>query len=209
MKRIISMIAVLVPISMMAQIESSFHINGDLNYLRPLGDLGQVYKKTKNYQLGFIKSKKYKKKQSSVGVTLGYLSMDSKFDTLIYEIITNNGIEYGKIHYKAYRSFQLLYNSQHDLFVSKFVALFYGYDAGVHFNIYGHYLEDPFFNEDSEDRIMRWVLGPKVGLKLSITQQIALTLQSQYLAAVGSASDPKMVFNHFFSVGAGFSIKVK
>lgn len=209
MKIVIPIAFILTSISVAAQIETSFDLNCKVDYLKPLGELGQVYKKAPNYQFGFTKSKKYKKKQSSVGVSFGYLSMDSKFDTLIYEIITNNGVGYGKIHYKTYRSFQLLYSSQYDLSVSKFVALFYGYDAGFHFNIYGHYLKDPFFTEESEDRIMRCVLGPKAGLKFSITQQVALTIQSQYLAVLGNASDPKMVFNHFFSVGTGLSVKLK
>jgi|JI10StandDraft_1071094.scaffolds.fasta_scaffold136772_3 hypothetical protein len=209
MKIVVFLTFVLSSISGAAQIETSVEVKGMVNYALPLGELGQVYKKAPNYQMGFAKSKMYKKKQSSVGISIGYLSMDSKYDTLIYEIITNNGVEYGKIHYKTYRSFQLLYNSQYDLSVSKFVALFYGYDAGFHFNIYGHYLKDPFFNEESEDRIMRWVLSPKAGLKFSITRQVALTIQSQYLAALGNASDPKMVFNHFFSVGTGLSVKLK
>jgi hypothetical protein len=210
MKKMIWLIAfVVLSISTVAQIENSFEVNGMVNYALPLGELGQVYKKTPNYQIGFSKTKKYKKKQSSVGVNLGYLSMESKFDTLIYEVATDNGIEYGKIHYQTYRSFQLLYSTQHDVSVNKFVALFYGFDGGFHFNIYGHYLNDPFFDEESEDRIMRWVLSPKVGLKFSIIENIALTFQSQYLAALGNASDPKMVFNHFFSVGTGLSFKLK
>lgn len=209
MKIVIPIAFILTSISVAAQIETSFDLNCKVDYLKPLGELGQVYKKAPNYQFGFTKSKKYKKKQSSVGVSIGYLSMDSKFDTLIYEIITNNGVEYGKIHYKTYQSFQLLYSSQYDISANKLIALFYGYDAGVHFNIYGHYLEDPFFNEDSEDRILRYVIGPKAGLKFSITKKIVLVVHSQYLAALGSASDRKMVFNHFFSVGAGLSFKLK
>jgi hypothetical protein len=73
----------------------------------------------------------------------------------------------------------------------------------------GIILRTHFFNEDSEDRILRWVVSPKVGLKFSITERVGLTLQSQYLAALGNASDPKMVFNHFLSVGAGLNIKLK
>jgi hypothetical protein len=128
-----------------AQIENTFNFTCALNYVAPLGELGQVYKKTPSYQIGFTKEKKYKKKQSSNGIVLGYLAMDSKYDTLIYEIITDSGLEYGKIHYNTYYSFQLMYTAQHDYYFSKSISFFYGYEAGFHFNIYGHYLEDPFF----------------------------------------------------------------
>jgi hypothetical protein len=70
MKIVVFLTFVLSSISGAAQIETSVEVKGMVNYALPLGELGQVYKKAPNYQMGFAKSKCTKRNKAQLASQL-------------------------------------------------------------------------------------------------------------------------------------------
>src|SRR5690606_40548934 len=92
--------------------------------------------------------------------------------------------------------------------LAKLTTLFTGSASDLQFTQHGYYISDPYTVEDNEETPLRGALCPKAGLKLSFTDNLALSLQSQYSFTLGAAGDTKNVVHHFFSIGMGLLVKL-
>ncbi len=194
----------LVSVASFGQLE----ISAGSSYEIPLGEMRDVYKGSPAYQLGFLKSHQYKKKRNSWGVLLGYASLTPRADTLYYEVETNNGIEYGAIHYENYVAYQLMFTGRYDILLSKKMEFFYGYDMGLHYTKFAYQLQGPYTAEDASEIIARIALSPKLGMSVELTKFVYLSVFGKYTISVGDTEDKKNIVNQYLGAGAALGFRL-
>ncbi len=186
-----------------------FEISLGSSYEVPMMEMGDVYQNSPAYQLSFyFKTQQYKKKRNSFGVMVGYAAMKPKKDIFYYEVVGNNGVEYGTIHYEDYTSYQLMVTGRYDILLSNKVEFFYGGDFGLHYTNFAFQRQDPFTSEDSQEIISRFALCPKVGMNLALGKTLYLSVYSKYTISVGMTEDVKNIINQYLAAGVALGLRI-
>lgn len=185
-----------------------FEISMGTSYEVPLGEMGDIYVNSPAFQLGLLKTQKYKNKRTSWGIVLGYSSMKPRMDTLYFEVETNNGIEYGEIHYEDYTTYQLMMTGRYDIMLPKKFEFFYGYDAGLHYTNFKYYKHDPYSTDYGQEITSRVVVCPKLGVSLALSEHFAVSVYSRYTFSLGMVEDPKNIVNQYLAAGLVLGLRL-
>jgi hypothetical protein len=173
----------------------------------PKGDLGTIFSPGTLLQLSYSSNTKYKKKLRSVGVTAGYMTMSPSKTVFTYPVITDQGPDVGTATYSTYTIYQLAGNFKTGRQVGKAVELFWGADIGLNFTTYDYALHSPGIDEAGSNKIMRYVLAPKLGTNILLTKSLYLVLQTRYVFSLGRNDNESSVLNSYLSFGGGVAFR--
>lgn len=186
-----------------------FEISFGSSYEIPLGEMGEIYNNSPAYQISFyFKSQQYKNKRKSLGVEIGYAALKPTKEVFYYEVISNNGVEYGTIQYEDYTSYQLMLTGRSDILLSKKFEFFYGGDFGLHYTNFAYQRQDRFTDEDSQEIIARVALSPKLGINVVLIKSLYLSIYGKYTISAGMTENSKNIINQYLAMGAALGVRI-
>ena len=185
-------------ISASAQWEFSAQATIDL----PVDEMKWVFKPGTGMILTLSKTKKYKKRGSASGVSIGYSRQVPKQDIFYY--LVNDELAW--IKYDKMTAYQLAYQFREDFIIKKKIELFVGGELGLYYTKYGYESHEPGHDINSSSFVGRLVAAPKAGINYQFTKSTGLFFQTKYAISIGKSDDSKDVINlHWInSVGANF-----
>jgi hypothetical protein len=186
-------------VSASAQIEVTAHASVEL----PVDELKWVFKPGTGAVVTVSKTKRYKKKGSAMGVSLGYTKFTPKQDMFFYLV---NADEVGTIKYDDMKSYQLSLQYRWDFGITKQVEAFGGLELGYHYTKFGFESHDPYQSIDSDSFVGRIALAPKIGIHYMFNKQIGAYLQTRYLISMAKSDIHDDQFNVYWTNSVGVSL---
>lgn len=180
---------------------------GTILYDMPQSDLGTIFSPAPLFQLHYESLSNYKKKLSSVGVSLGHSSMAPQKPVFEYPVEVNGVPSVGKAIYSNYSSFQLFLNLKQGYVISNVIELFYGADIGYHYTAYQYSLNSAANSSEGSNNVSRAALAPKLGLSFILGKAWRLNTQLRYLFSIGKNDNESSLLNTYISIGGGIGYR--
>jgi hypothetical protein len=182
-------------------------LSGLVTMESPKGDLGTIYSSGPLLQITYAKNTKYKKKLNSVGVNVGYMSMNPIQSVFTYPVVTDLGTVTGTASYSTYHSYQLMANMRTGRQLGKSVDMFWGSDIGLNFTTYDYTLHSPGIDESGSNNIARYVFAPKLGINIALSKSLYFMLQTRYVLSLGKNDNESSILNTYVSLGGGVAVR--